>query len=125
MRFLAQRVQPVPAPKQEHVARLFADLDSDDFTVRDAAYRELLQLGDVVLPALQEAFARPRSLELRRRLEQLIALLEAPRGDALRSLRAVEALVKVMASGVAFGIVGDSAKSSRMAAMEPAGTWLR
>ncbi len=89
VRLLAQHLPPTAAPAPERVARLLADLDSDDFAVRDAADRQLAALGDTVLVALRATFAKPASLELRLRVERLTARLEIPQGEALRSLRAV------------------------------------
>ena len=73
--------------------RLITDLDSDRFEVRDAAARELTQLGEQVEPALRRVLEGKPSPEARRRVE---ALLTGPRRvrspEGLRGLRAVQAL---------------------------------
>lgn len=80
----------------ERVARLVTDLDSDDFPTRDAASRELRDLGEYAAPALRRALEGKPTLEVRRRVELLLELLEQarrnPQGDRLRGLRGLEVL---------------------------------
>ena len=54
------------------VAPLIADLDHDDFAVREKATRELERLGDVAGPALRKALEGEVSAEVRRRVERLL-----------------------------------------------------
>jgi hypothetical protein len=87
------RLQPAPAPDHKAVERLMKDLDHDDFATREKASKGLLALGDAVEPALRKAAAGDLTVEVRRRVEALLARLDpvtAP--DLLRALRAVEAL---------------------------------
>jgi WD40 repeat protein len=83
-------------PDQGAVKRLIADLDADQFEVRDRAMRELTSLGVQAQPLLQKALERPSSAEARRRLETLLAKLPpagvGPPGVSLRHLRALQAL---------------------------------
>jgi hypothetical protein len=76
------------------LARLTANLDSDQFAVRDQATRELEALGELAEAALRKLLAAKPSLEARRRAEELLEKLRSPlpSGERLRSLRAVEAL---------------------------------
>jgi hypothetical protein len=76
------------------VARLIADLDSDQYAARAEAARGLEGFGAEAEPALRRALAAPPSLEVRRRLEQLLEQLPraVPPPERLRALRAVEAL---------------------------------
>jgi WD40 repeat protein len=95
--FLAGRLRPVPPPKPEDLARLIADLDSDDFATRERASAELEQLGVVAETVLRQALRESASAEVVRRVRELLARLaeEAEAGlaiDDLRALRAVEAL---------------------------------
>src|SRR5262249_5078481 len=55
------------------IRRLLNDLDSPQFRVREAATRELRQLGEQAVPALEEALRRPASQEVARRLGRLLA----------------------------------------------------
>jgi RNA polymerase sigma factor (sigma-70 family) len=93
--FMRKRLTPV-VPFAKPLAHLIADLDSDDFATRQRATEELAKAGDQALPAYRKALEGKPSLELRRRLEELLAKAgpswwEAS-GERLRSLRAVEVL---------------------------------
>jgi len=98
--FVKTRLRPVAVhATPEAVARLIADLDADDFPVRDKAQKELEQLGDECEPALRQALAKQLSLETRRSLQRLLSQLEAARkepvGEVLRGVRAVEVLEQI------------------------------
>jgi WD40 repeat protein len=88
--FLQERLRPAAIPA-EHV-KLVADLSSKRFAVRDKAFRTLEKLGEAAGAALHKALEGKPSLEVRRRLEQL---MEKRAKDAFRPLRAVEALEQV------------------------------
>jgi regulator of sirC expression with transglutaminase-like and TPR domain len=59
-------------PNKAAIARLVNELDDDSFTVRETAYRKLLEIGLPALPDLQAA-ANSTSLEKRHRARQLAA----------------------------------------------------
>jgi hypothetical protein len=86
--FLAGRLRPAPAAGPR-VRRLIGDLDSDRFPVREQAAKELRDLGLAAEPAVRAALRGRPSVEVRRRLEQL---LEGLGGERLQTLRALEAL---------------------------------
>ncbi len=85
--FLRERLRPA-AILAEHV-KLVADLDSKEFTVRDKAFRTLEGLGEAAEGVLCKALEGKPSLEMRRRLEKLLA---KPDTFTFRPLRAIEAL---------------------------------
>jgi WD40 repeat protein len=90
---LAARLRPVAAVDPKHVAALIADLDIEQFAERDAATKELAKLGEQVHPALRRALEGEPSQELRKRVEALLAAPRlSPRGDQLRTLRAIQVL---------------------------------
>jgi hypothetical protein len=90
---LGERLRPVPAADPQHLARLIADLDSNQFTVREEATRELAKLGEQAAPALTKALKESPSAEVRRRGAQLLDKFESsPSPDRLRGIRAVEVL---------------------------------
>ncbi len=93
--FLRARLHPVPRVKPERVRRLLADLDSPQFAARDAALRELTELGERAAPILRPALAQKPSLEVRRRLEAILAprLIRGP--ETLRTLRAIGVLERI------------------------------
>jgi HEAT repeat protein len=94
VRFLKGRLRPVLVPGEPHLSRLLADLDSDRFAVREQAAVELQRLGLLAEPALRQALEGKPSLEVRRRVEQLLGKLQGSvvHPNTLRALRAVEAL---------------------------------
>jgi RNA polymerase sigma factor (sigma-70 family) len=91
---LRDRLHPAAAPDQRRVARLIADLDSDEFAVRQKAAAELEQVAELAEPTLRKALNDTASAESKRRIEALLAKLDS--GDlpaaALRDLRALEVL---------------------------------
>jgi hypothetical protein len=92
--FLGQRLKQVSAPDPKHLARLIADLDAEQFTMREKATRKLEGLGRLARPALKQALAGQLSLEVRRRIEALLQQLESSvlSPEELRGCRALEAL---------------------------------
>jgi hypothetical protein len=66
--FLKTKVPLVDVPR---IKKLLADLDSDNFDERDAAFKELANQGRWLEGRLQEALIKPPSLEYKRRIEQL------------------------------------------------------
>jgi hypothetical protein len=64
--FLKRRLRSVPEPNAEHVERLIADLDSDQANRREAALKDLAQLGTLVEPALRIARSLPTAARGRR-----------------------------------------------------------
>ena len=69
--FLAQRLRPVQVDK-DRLARWIADLDADDFEVREKAKRKLEGLGEAAEGALRKALERPLSPEANRRAEGIM-----------------------------------------------------
>lgn len=66
---------PVETPDADRFQQFIQQLDSDRFTEREAAARELDRLGQAALPYLNAALAGKPSLEVRRRLEALIGTI--------------------------------------------------
>jgi hypothetical protein len=91
---LRKYLKPLTAADRDWIARLGADLDSDDFRVRDRASRELADVGYDAKPALFAARAKGPSAEAAARLDQLIAKLSGPpsSGESLRTWRALAVL---------------------------------
>jgi RNA polymerase sigma factor (sigma-70 family) len=91
---LRQRLRPVPPATGEQFASWIRDLDSDRFETRENATRELEKLEEAAAPRLRQVLQANPSPEVRRRLEALLAKLDAPvpSDDRLRAVRAVEVL---------------------------------
>jgi RNA polymerase sigma factor (sigma-70 family) len=109
---LGQRLRRAGATAPERVAHLLRDLDSDRFAVRRDAAAELAKLGDLAGPALRKAYKEASSLEVRRRLDLLLARLDGPvtLPEALRALRAVELLEFI--GGAAEKVLRDLARGT-------------
>lgn len=93
-RYLSAKLKPVPPVEDKRLARLIADLDSDEFDRRERASVELGRLDELAASAITKALAAKPTPEARRRLERLVQSLAKPAlsADELRNLRAVEAL---------------------------------
>jgi RNA polymerase sigma factor (sigma-70 family) len=94
--WLQKQLRPVvvSAGLKQRMERLLTDLDGTRFAVRQKAATELEKLGEVAAPALRRALANKLSVEARQRVERLLHKLAAS-PEALRSLRALEALALV------------------------------
>jgi hypothetical protein len=92
--FLAKRVRAAPPLDGKRWSKLIADLDSDEFAVRTAAYRELERLTEGLQPdLLRKALAARPTLEVRLRLQRLLARSRAlGAGETLAGVRALAVL---------------------------------
>jgi WD40 repeat protein len=92
--FLKGHVRAAAAPDATVIARLIADLDSEEFAVRKRASTELEEIGEPAVPFLREALKGDPSAEVQKRLEELLIRTDGatPRGETLRMLRAIEVL---------------------------------
>jgi WD40 repeat protein len=94
--FLESKVPVAAVCDRERLRKWIADLDSDQFAVRQRATQELEALNESAIPELRKALAAQPSVEARRRLEDVLRRLESsPSAEGLRSLRAVEALERI------------------------------
>jgi WD40 repeat protein len=91
---LKERLRPAQAADAQQVRRWLADLDSERFEVRKQAQAALEKLGDLAEPALRQTLADKPTLEMRRRVEEILKQLRRPvtQPEALRALRAVAVL---------------------------------
>jgi hypothetical protein len=95
--FLRARLKREPPRDARRVTRLVAQLDSDSRPQRDAAMRQLEQLGELAVPELEQAVTKPASAEVQRRAQALLDAVgrEAMTGAPLRALRAVRVLEQI------------------------------
>jgi len=91
---LKERVRPVNA---EPVKRWLAELDDEQFAVREKAMEELAQLGKFVEGPIRKALEDSPSVEARRRLIRLLDKLETTTfsPERARALRALEVLERM------------------------------
>jgi hypothetical protein len=92
---IARHLRPAPALDNKRIAALIADLDSDQFAVREKAVAELAKLGEAADTALQNTLKGSPTLEVRRRAEALSAKIAQPSGDRVQALRAMEVLERL------------------------------
>ena len=95
---LKQKVTPAAKASADRIAKLIANLDDDDFAVREAASLELGRVGTTAAPALRKGLAQKPPLEVVMRIELLLenmGLGPVPSGERLRHLRAVEVLEQI------------------------------
>jgi hypothetical protein len=93
---LQKYLRPTATVDEKRLSGLIADLDSNTFSVRETAMKELEKLGEVAAPMCRKALEGKPSAEMRRRLEALLEKQtrdrQDPPSDHLRILRAIEAL---------------------------------
>jgi RNA polymerase sigma factor (sigma-70 family) len=88
-------LRPAPPVEAARLARLIADLDADDFAVREKASADLEKLGLLARPALERAGRDSPSVEVKGRVARLLAAIAANvTAEDRRTLRAVEVLVQ-------------------------------
>src|SRR5262249_39055791 len=71
--FLNQHLRAAPPIDPKRIEALIAQLGHDDFARREEAERELKKLGEAAEQALRVVAERPPSLEVRRRIQALLA----------------------------------------------------
>jgi RNA polymerase sigma factor (sigma-70 family) len=111
--YLKTKLRPTAAVDPKLLTRLIADLESGQFAVRQKAHQELDALDTQVGPALRKAQGASPALEMKRRLEAILAKLRGPLAapDILRSYRAVEVLESI-GNADSKGVLHDLAKGA-------------
>jgi WD40 repeat protein/HEAT repeat protein len=96
VRFLASRIATAP-DLSKRMAELLTALESNDFPTREAAAKELVRLGQAVVPALGKTLDDQPSAEMRKRLQSLLEEIGTgpPPAEALRQTRAVQVLEQI------------------------------
>jgi RNA polymerase sigma factor (sigma-70 family) len=97
VKFIAERIKPVETLDPKRVERLLADLDSNEFAVREAAQKALLGLDEQAIPFLEATLKSAPPLDIRLRVKRI---LEQKHGAAitseqLRQIRAVMILERI------------------------------
>jgi RNA polymerase sigma factor (sigma-70 family) len=122
---LKGRLGRAEAADLNRLRRLLADLDSEQFAVREKAQTDLEALGDLAERALRQALANKPTLEMRRRVQRALDRLHGPVAspELLRCLRALavledlatpdaRALLEALASGAPEARLSREAKAS-------------
>jgi WD40 repeat protein len=95
--FLKERVRPAPPLDVKQIREWIGRLDDARYKVREKAVNDLTQIGDSILPLVEQALEAKPSLETRKRLEFLHGQLSSRQlqGERLRAYRAVEVLERI------------------------------
>jgi hypothetical protein len=92
-RLFRDHLRPISEAAPEKVRQLIADLDGAEFEQREAAMKQLLDLGEGAGPALRAALKAGPSAEQKKRIGDLLeSQNRGTSAEALRQLRAVEVL---------------------------------
>jgi hypothetical protein len=94
---LRARLAAQPGISTERLDRLIADLDADDFAVREKASKELANLGRLAGESLRKVLDGQPSAEVKRRVQELLKRLEGRGEDPQerRLIRAIEVLERL------------------------------
>lgn len=95
--YLREQVRPVVPLDPQRVARLIADLDSNQFGARQSAGDELEKFGELAEESLNKVLMGKPSLEVRQRVEAILQKMPAGQmtREQLRTVRAVTALERI------------------------------
>jgi hypothetical protein len=93
--FLQGRLKPVAFGDQAKIQQWIADLDSPRFAVRQAASKELERAAGQAAGPIQNTLKQNVPLETRRRLQQLLNLLDVSAPDTVRTIRAIMVLERI------------------------------
>jgi hypothetical protein len=95
--FLKSHLKAVAPADPKLVEKLLEELNSDKYAVREKAGVDLEKLGDLAALALRERLAAKPSLEMRQRMDKLVAKLngsvQSP--EMLQTLRGIETLERI------------------------------
>jgi hypothetical protein len=94
---LRRQLRPIPKINFRRVAQLVADLDHDEFSMREKASAALEKMGDLAEPGIRKALAKRPSVEFRLRAQKLLDMLTKPitSPGKLRPLRAIVVLEQI------------------------------
>ncbi len=114
-------IEPAARPA-ERIRQKIDALDSDKWTVRDEATKWLSELPTAQVKLLQEAMAKPRSMEQQVRLEKAIAAIASRSGEAkvgeLEGFRQARLLYVDRAGRQYVQAWGDNGGQSRMLVLD-------
>jgi hypothetical protein len=89
---IGEKIKPVVSADAKKVPKWIADLDSEEFSEREKATRELKLLGDAAEPFLRSALAGTPSEEVRTRLD---GILSRSVGNRIATGRCLEVLERI------------------------------
>jgi hypothetical protein len=90
--FLKGHLSPDPLPDENRLKRLMAQLDNESFQSRQEAQRDLENLGDLALAILKRTLKARPSLEVRRRIDEILNKAQPLSREKRQHLRAIDVL---------------------------------
>jgi hypothetical protein len=93
--FLRKHLKAAPPLDRKRLRGLIADLDSDEFAVREKAQKELEKIGEDAVRVLRQVLDSKPSLEARRRIESILNKPRLLPPETLQAHRAVEVLENI------------------------------
>jgi hypothetical protein len=95
--WINEHVKPATVVDPRRIAKLIEDLNDNQYRVRQSATAELLQIVELVVPAIDKALSAKPTLETLRRLQDTRKRLISPvlKGEQLRTFRVVEVLERI------------------------------
>ena len=122
--FLSKHLKPVASADRHLIHRWITELSSGEFAVRQSAAKELEKIDEQIRVPIQNALKGNITLEVRRRLEQIVkSLPEIPSPETVRTIRAItvlerigspeaKAVLETLASGASGARETEEAKAS-------------
>ena len=110
---LRREALPLAAPEPERLTRLIDELDDKRFAVRQAAQKQLEELGDLAALALNEALEKQPPLEKQRRIEAILSHVDdSDRSPERMKLRRMIQLLEMIGNDEARGVLERLAKGA-------------
>jgi WD40 repeat protein len=125
--FFKDHIKVVAPADPKHVEKLLDDLNSENFKAREKANAELEKLGDLAAKALRDRLQAKPSLEMRQRMDKLIAKVNGPvqAPEMVQALRGIETLERMgtrqsleVLTAVAQGAAGHRVTEDARSAMQ-------
>jgi RNA polymerase sigma factor (sigma-70 family) len=124
--WLKEQLKPAAGVDPKRIDQLIADLDDNNFQVRQRAADELEKLGELAEPALEKVLKNKPNLDLEKRIQALLEKIvtgKEPPASIMQALRGLEVLEEIggsearqtlekMAQGAAGAQVTRAAQSS-------------
>ena len=98
VRMLRDRLRPSPLANAGKIQHWIADLDSEQFAVREAASKELAKIDAQIEPYVREALKGNVSPETARRLERIVSTVDILDARSVRTIRAITVLERIGSS---------------------------
>jgi len=93
---IREKLRPMREESARKIRRLVEQLEDRRFARREAAVRDLLEIGPEAAPALEQLLSKEPSLDAKQRAEQLLRRYRTmPAGSRLQGMRAVEVLERM------------------------------